>query len=174
MIEQLVNPEHAPPRAGGPPHVWSILLGMVAAVALLGVAACDSDSTTSARDPRVSQRYSPNDLTTQQRHGGSHYGGTATGDTRDGAAFARWVLEQDPQQRYITDAVVRNEQTLGIKVQSTITKAELHQLLTSLAEGMARTFPGKSLTVVAFYQSGDKLAEAVYNVRSRRIDVRFV
>ena len=103
---------------------------------------------------------------------GAHAGGTATGDTNAGAAFARWVLEQDPQRRYLTDAVVRGEQTLGVKVQPTVTKTELHDLLVALTEGMARTFTGKPLRVIAFYQSADKLAEATFDPRTRQVRVQ--
>jgi hypothetical protein len=39
---------------------------------------------------------------------------------------------------------------------------------------MARTFPGKPLTVIAFYQSGDKLAESRYDPRTGRAEVQFV
>ena len=107
-----------------------------------------------------------------QQYGGPYLGGTATGDTEAGAAFARWVLEQDPQRQYLTDAVVRDEQTLGVKVQPTITKGDLQQLMTALAEGMARTFPGKPVNVIAYYQSGDKLAEANFDPRSQRVSMR--
>jgi hypothetical protein len=107
-----------------------------------------------------------------QQYGGSHVGGTATGDTEAGAAFARWVLEQDPQREYITDAVVRNEQNLGVKVQPNITKGDLRQLLEALAQGMTRTFPSKPITVTAFYQSGDKLAEAHADPRTGEIQFR--
>jgi hypothetical protein len=113
------------------------------------------------------------DLTTGGRYGGGYAGGTATGDTDAGAAFARWVLDQDPQRQYITDAVVRDDRTLGVKVQPTIRRGELQQLLTSLAQGMARYYPDRELDVVAFYQSGDKLAEAHYDPRTRRVDVRY-
>jgi hypothetical protein len=113
------------------------------------------------------------DLTTPQSHGGTYLGGTATGDTERGAAFARWVLEQDPRREYLTDAVVRQEQNLGVKIQPSVTRAELEQLLVALAEGMARTFPGTPLKVIAFYQTGDRLAEADYDPRSTRVDVQF-
>ena len=82
------------------------------------------------------------------------------------------MLEQDPQRRYLTDAVVRGEQVLGVKVQPTLTKRELRELLPALAEGMARTFPGQPLVVTAFDQSGDKVAEALYDPRTGRIDVQ--
>lgn len=108
------------------------------------------------------------------QYGGSYAGGTATGDTQEGAQFAQWVLQQDPQHQYITDAVVRNDQVLGIKVNPTITKADVQKLLVSLTQGMARTFPGKTLQVNAFYQSGDKLAEATYNPNTGQINVQFV
>ena len=136
-------------------------------------------STACADDPRerdraqTMSRYSTRDLTAPQRYGGGYIGGTATGDTRAGAAFAQWVLDQDPGRQYITDAVVRNEQTLGIKVQPTLTRRELQQLLVSLTEGMARTFPGRPVGVIAFYQSGERLAEAMYNPRNGYVDVRF-
>jgi len=105
--------------------------------------------------------------------GGSYSGGTATGDTQAGADFARWVLDQDPQHQYMTDAVVRDEQVLGIKVNPTVTKAEVQRLMEALAEGMAKAFPGRPLTINAFYQSGDKLAEARYDPSSRQVAVQF-
>ncbi|HEV2122063.1 MAG TPA: hypothetical protein VGW38_04710 [Chloroflexota bacterium] len=108
-----------------------------------------------------------------QQYGGRYLGGAATGDTQAGASFAQWVLEQDPRRQYYTEAVVRGEQTLGVKVQPTVSKADVQQLLTALAQGMAKTFPGKQLQVIAFYQSGDKLAEAEYSPRTGRVDVRF-
>jgi len=107
------------------------------------------------------------------QYGGSYAGGTATGDTQEGAQFAQWVLQQDPQHQYITDAVVRNDQVLGVKVNPNVTKADVQKLLVSLTQGMAKTFPGKSLQVNAFYQSGDKLAEATYDPNSGQINVQF-
>ena len=35
------------------------------------------------------------------------------------------------------------------------------------------SLPGRPLQVTAFYQSGDRLAEAEYDPRSGRVDVRF-
>ena len=166
--------QRRPGRPASRAPAWLALAAALAAALLLGAACGDSRSETRRRDPASAQRYGPRDLTVQQRYGGQHYGGVATGDTQEGAAFARWVLEQDPQRQYITDAVVRNEQSLGVKVQQTVTKAELQRLLVALTEAMARTFPGRSLTVIAFYESGDKLAEANYNARTRSVDVRFV
>jgi hypothetical protein len=136
-----------------------------AAVALLFGASCGPAAAGTAG--RSGEVLAP------QRYGGTHLGGSATGDTEAGAAFARWVLEQDPQRQYLTDAVVRGEQSLGVKVQPTVTRADLQRLLVALAEGMARTFPGKPLKVNAFYQSGDKLAVADYDPRSKQVDVRF-
>jgi hypothetical protein len=84
------------------------------------------------------------------------------------------VLDQDPTSRYITDAVVRGDQSLGVKVQPNVTKSDVQQLLEALTQGMARTFPGRPLEVVAFYQSGDKLAESLYDPTSGRANVQFV
>jgi hypothetical protein len=145
---------------------------VVVAPLVLAVLACDAERADRSRALKEAQRYTTRDLIQPQRHGGTYTGGMATGDTADGAVFARWVLDQDPQRRYLTDAVVRNEQTLGVKVQPTITKGELQRLLPALAEGMARAFPSKPLVVNAFEQSGDKLAEAVYNPRTAHTDVR--
>ena len=120
--------------------------------------ACSSDSAIT-------------ELTGPQTYGGRYVGGTATGDTSEGAAFARWVVDQDPTHRYYTGAMVRGDQTLGVKVQPTITKGELRDLLIALTEGMARTFPDRPIKVIAFYQSGDKLAEANYDPRTGRISL---
>ena len=146
---------------------WLLVLGLFLAILVAG---CADAREARERNAAPARRYSEHELRAPQRYGGASAGGTATGDTRDGAAFARWVLEQDPQRRYITDAVVRNEQVLGVKVQPTITKGELRELLGALVEGMARAFPGRPLVVRAFYQSGDKRAEAVYDPRTGRID----
>ena len=121
--------------------------------------------------PACSQDPAVNELTGPQTYGGRYAGGTATGDTDAGAAFARWVVDQDPQHRYLTGAVVRGEQTLGVKVQPTVTKGELRDLLVSLTAGMARTFPDRPIKVIAFYQSGDKLAEANYDPRTGQISL---
>ena len=152
-------------------RIW--LAGLATLVVLLGVN-CDAQSDSRAHDLASAQRYGPRDLTRPQRYGGLYVGGTATGDTRAGAAFARWVPEQDPGRRYITDTVVRSEQTPGAKVQPIATNGELQQLPVALAKRMARTFPGKPLVVNAFYRSGHRLAEAVYNPRTGFADVRLI
>ena len=135
--------------------VTSLTIGLLV---LVTGSACSADST-------VNERTGP------QTYGGHYVGATATGDTEEGSAFARWVVDQDPGHRYYTGAVVRGDQTLGVKVQPTITKGELRDLLVSLTQGMARTFPGRPLRVIAFYQSGDKLAEASYDPRSGQISL---
>jgi len=131
---------------------------LVAAFLLLVCGACSGDSTV-------------NDLNGPQTYGGRYAGATATGDTEAGAGFARWVMDQDPQHRYLTGAVVRGEQTLGVKVQPNMTKGDLRDLLVSLTQGMARTFPGRPVNVIAFYQSGEKLAEASLDPRTGQISV---
>ena len=146
----------------------ALLVALVLVVAL--AAACgDGPPTRGAQsvNPGPSSPLDPG------RYGGAYSGGNATGDTEAGAQFARWVLEQDPQRQYITDAVVRNEQTLGIKVNPQVTKADVQRLMEALASGMAKQFPGKPLTINAFYQSGDKLAEARYDPNSRQVAVQF-
>jgi len=121
--------------------------------------------------PACSQDATVNELTGPQTYGGRYAGGIATGDTDAGAAFARWVVDQDPEHRYLTGAVVRGEQTLGVKVQPNVSKGELRDLLVSLTQGMARTFPDRPIKVIAFYQSGDKLAEANYDPRTGQISL---
>jgi hypothetical protein len=136
---------------------------------VVGVACGDGPRTRSPQSPSTSldNPLAPGNF------GGSYNSGTATGDTQAGADFARWVLDQDPQRQYMTDAVVRNEQVLGIKVNPQTTKADVQRLMEALAIGMAKTFPGKPLTINAFYQSGDKLAEARYDPDSNRVAVQF-
>jgi hypothetical protein len=146
-----------------------LLAPLIGAVLLLG-AACDAGSTGLNPGRTNSDPYGS--AIPHQPYGGGYLGGHASGDTEAGAAFARWVLEQDPQRQYLTDAVVRDEQTLGVKVQPTITKGDLQQLMTALAEGMARTFPGKPVNVIAYYQSGDKLAEAQFDPRTQQVSMR--
>src|SRR5215218_4571163 len=105
-----------------------MIIAMVSLLVLLLGPACSQDPTV-------------NELTGPQTYGGRYAGGTATGDTDAGAAFARWVVDQDPQHRYLTGAVVRDEQTLGVKIQPSVSKREVQDLLVSLTQGMVRTFP---------------------------------
>ena len=149
---------------------WRLVLFVALTAVALLVAACGGSTTGSATQNPVAPAQDP---LGRERYGGSYSGGVATGDTEAGAAFAQWVLDQDPQRQYITDAVVRNEQTLGVKVNPSVTKADVQRLLEALVQGMAKTFPNKPLTVNAFYQSGDKLAEATYDPRSNQVAVRF-
>jgi hypothetical protein len=74
----------------------------------------------------------------------------------------------------LRDSGAPGEQSLGVKVQPNITRTDLQQLLPALTEGMARTFPERPLEVVAFYQSGDKLAESLYDPRTGQVNVQFV
>ncbi len=141
---------------------WLAVLSALILAIVLGSACGSSSSGTGSTD-----------ILGRQRHGGEYGGRYATGDTPAGAEFARWVLEQDPRREYITDAVVRGERALGIKVQPTMRRNQVQRLLPALAEGMAQAFPGRPLQVVAFEQDGDKLAQADYNPRTGRVDVRF-
>jgi hypothetical protein len=134
------------------------------------VAGAQAGPQSNQVQPQYSQRQQ---VAPQQSFGGGYRRGTATGDTQEGANFARWVLDQDPNGQYITDAVVRGDQSLGVKVQPNVTKADVQQLLQALTQGMAQTFPGRPLEVVAFYQSGAKLAESVYDPTSGRATVQF-
>jgi len=144
---------------------------------VVGAACGSSDQSYSAGSGgsgyggQATGRGSGTDVVSRQRYGGDHGGGVATGDTEHGAAFARWVLDQDPRRQYITDAVVRGNTHLGVKVQPNITRGDLNRLLESLAQGMAREFPGQEIQVTAFYQSGDRLAEAHFDPRSRQVYV---
>src|SRR5919204_125023 len=133
---------------------------LLATVGLLAAVGCSADPTV-------------NTMLGPQVYGGHYSGATATGDTPEGAAFAQWVVQQDPTQRYITGAVVRNDDSLGVKVQPNVSRGDLERLLGSLTEGMARTFPGRPVRTIAFYQSGDKLAEADFDPRSGRVNVGF-
>ena len=153
----------------------SSLFCFVVALCLAALlAGCADARQERERNAAPARRYTERELQAPQRYGGTYSGGRATGDTDDGAAFARWVLEQDPERRYITDAVVRNDQVLGIKVQRGISRDQLRELVTALGRGMARTYPGRPLVVNAFDQSGEQLAEGVVDPRTHRVDVHFV
>lgn len=167
-MNRLSNASTASPvRAGWPKLLAFVTLLLVLALSLAACGGSSEQTRSTGQGSASSGPLSP------AQYGGQYAGGTATGDTEKGAAFARWVLEQDPQRQYITDAVVRNEQTLGVKVNPKATKSEVQQLMEALAQGMARTFPGKALTINAFYQSGDKLAEANFDPRTNRVNVQF-
>jgi hypothetical protein len=164
-------------RRGGKRAVMAILVAgamTLAAACGSGATGYGGQSSGTAYGGTSSGSAYGNDPLPRQRYGGAHANGVATGDTNEGAAFARWVLDQDPSREYMTDAVVRDNSHLGVKVQPTISRGDLHQLLESLAIGMAREFPGRPIQVSAFYQSGDKLAEANYDPRRDRVDVQMI
>jgi outer membrane biogenesis lipoprotein LolB len=155
---------------------------VVLAVALTVLCGCSGGNSNTtqvagaeaAAPGQVQPQYSQSQqVAAPQSYGGSYRRGTATGDTQEGANFAHWVLDQDPSGQYITDAVVRGDQSLGVKVQPTMTRADVQQLLSALTQGMAQTFPGRPLEVVAFYQSGAKLAESLYDPRTGQANIQF-
>lgn len=130
---------------------------------LAGCGDSSSSGSTTTQDPL-----------TRQQYGGEYSGGVATGDTQQGAAYAKWVLDQDPNRRIITDAVMRNDSNLGVKVTPTATKGDVRNLLMALTQGMATQFPNRDLQVIAFFQSGDKMAQATYNRQTQQVDVQFM
>ncbi|MFN8496666.1 MAG: hypothetical protein U0641_02335 [Anaerolineae bacterium] len=146
-----------------------VLAALVIATGLVG--ACGSARAQDA--PSGQPAVIIGDPLPPAQNGGAYKGGTATGDTAEGARFAQWALDQDPERRYITDAVVRNNRTLGVKVNPNVTKNDVQALLVALAQGMARTFPGQAVTVDAFYQAGPKLAEAQFNPQTNRVDIQW-
>jgi hypothetical protein len=80
------------------------------------------------------------------------------GNTPEGAIFADWVVATDPEHRSLLDAFVRDERVLGVIVHPQRTREQVQQMLTSLLRAMPRTFPDRSLEVIAYYRSGDQLA----------------
>ncbi len=106
------------PATSGTRWLRRVLLSTVTAVVLI-VTGCSSTGTTSGSGAGAGYGYS--EVTAPGRYGGAYAAGHASGDTEAGAAFARWVLDQDPRHEMITDATVRNEATLGVKVQPRMT-----------------------------------------------------
>ena len=80
------------------------------------------------------------------------------GNTPEGAIFADWVVATDPEHRYLLDAFVRDDRILGVIVHPQLTRGQVQRMLTSLLSAMQRTFPDRSLEVMAYYRSGDQLA----------------
>jgi len=128
--------------------------GLVAALVLAGCGGGAATGTEVAGvrvDPRTAPRAS-ND-----------------GNTQRGVEFARWVQATDPQRRYILDAFVRDDRVLGVKVNPNMTTGEVNQAMGSLLNGMQRTFPNRSLEVIAYYESGDELARTTYDARTGQV-----
>jgi hypothetical protein len=68
---------------------------------------------------------------------------------------------------------MRDDSNLGVKVQPDATKGQVRDLLTALAQGMVQRFPDRDLKVIAFFQSGDKMAEANYSRQTQQVDIQF-
>ncbi len=49
----------------------------------------------------------------------------------------------------------------------------MRDLLIALTQGMTTQFPNRDVKVNAFFQSGDKMAEAVYNRQTQQVDIQF-
>jgi len=135
---------------------------------MLVAVGCGDSTTTGGTGGTTTQ-----DPLAREQYGGDYGGGVATGDTEAGAAYARWVLDQDPERAIITDAVMRDDSHLGVKVQPDATKGDVRDLLVALTQGMVQQFPNRDVKVTAFFQSGDKMAEAVYNRQTQQVDVQF-
>ena len=123
------------PATTGRRWLRRVLLITITAVVLL-MMGCSATGTT--RGSGAGTGYGYNEVTAPGRYGESYAAHHASGDTEAGAAFARWVLDQDPRYQLISDAVMRNEATLGVKVQPRVTRGDVQQLLVAPTEGMAR------------------------------------
>lgn len=151
-------------------------LGLAAALAL---SACGGESVAVRPDPRTAPLPGRTDGYTvpappsyqapSQGYGGQYVPNVQPrGNTVEGAAFANWVLSTDPQHKYIVDAFVRDDRVLGVIVSPNMTKSQVQQAMGSLLNGMQRTFPNRSLEVIAYYTSGDELARMTYDSRARQ------
>jgi len=145
---------------------------MLLSVLMLAAVGC-GDSTTTGTGTGSTGDATTQDPLAREQYGGDYSGGVATGDTEAGAAYAKWVLDQDPERAIITDAVMRDDSNLGVKVQPDATKGDVNNLLVALTQGMVQQFPNRDVKVTAFFQSGDKMAEAVYNRQTQQVDVQF-
>src|SRR5688500_4387721 len=141
---------------------------MVLGFLMLAAVGCGDSTTTGGTVSTPTQ-----DPLTREQYGGEYSGGVATGDTEAGAAYAKWVLDQDPERAIITDAVMRDDSNLGVKVQPDATKGDVLDHLVALTQGMVQQFPNRDVKVTAFFQPGDKMAEAVYNRQTQQVDVQF-
>ncbi len=141
------------------------------------------DSTAGRVDPRTAPRPGRTDGGVSQTAPppsypapSSGYGGqyapqgsgqtTQRGNTPESASFAAWVLSTDPQRKYIVDAFVRDNRTLGVIVSPTITRGQAQQAMGSLLNGMQRTFGNRPLEVIAYYTSGDELSRMQWDPRT--------
>lgn len=143
-------------------------------VLMLAAVGCgDSTTTGSGSTSGTTGGTTTQDPLARGQYGGDYAGGVATGDTEAGAAYAKWVLDQDPNRDIITDAVMRDDSNLGVKVQPDASKGNVRDLLVALTQGMVQKFPNRDVKVTAFFQSGDKMAEAVYNRQTQQVDIQF-
>ena len=155
----------------------------LAAAALLTLAACDSTQSESDRGPRTTTgpgmrgggtAVPPPSPTSPARPYGGYYTPhgrdepTQRGNTPEGAVFADWVLSTDPQRKYIVDAFVWDNRILGVIVNPTMTRGEAQQMLHSLLTGMRRTFPGRLLEVIAYYESGNEMARITWDAQTKQ------
>jgi hypothetical protein len=90
------------------------------------------------------------------------------GNTPEGAIVADWVVSTDPEPRSLLDAFVRDDRVLGVIVHPQLTREQVQQMLTSLLSAMQRTFPDRSLEVIAYYRSGDQLARLQWDPHTRQ------
>ena len=82
--------------------------------------------------------------------------------------FADWVVSTDPEHRSLLDALGRDDQVLGVIVHPQRTRGQVQQMLTSLLSAMQRTFPDRSLEVIAYYRSGDQLARLQWDPHTQQ------
>jgi len=143
---------------------------MLLGVLMLAAVGCGDSTTTGSGSTSSTTTQDP---LARGPYGGEYAGGVATGDTEVGATYAKWVLDQDPERAIITDAVMRDDSNLGVKVTRDATKGDVRDLLVALTQGMVKQFPNRDVKVTAFFQSGDKMAEAVYNRQTQQVDIQF-
>jgi hypothetical protein len=102
--------------------------------------------------------HSNNDSFFGGRAGGQQ---SARGNTTEGAEYANNLLGTDPEHKFVKDAYVRDNKTLGVIFSPTMKRGEVDQALGSLMRGMQQRFKNYPLQVIAYYESGDEMARTV-------------
>jgi hypothetical protein len=97
----------------------------------------------------------------------------ARGNTAAGATFANWVMSTDPERRYLLDAFVRDDRVLGVVVRPTMTRGQVDEALRSLLSAMSKTFPGRAIEAIAYFESGDQLARLAWNPGQREAQTQW-
>lgn len=100
----------------------------------------------------------------------NQYSELSRGNTARGQDFGQWVTQT--AQGVVTDAYVRNDDSLGVVISDSVRPNEVRPLARSLVEGFRKNFPNRDLKVLVYAPDKKLILTANYDNAAQQIEYK--